>query len=206
MALGPLEKIKKAAGATARPKRSLPCGRSLPSEFPRAAGKGHAALIVRLRNFIEKKDLNHSASRDLILNAMFAFRTHFSIGQLVKKFQTAHSHIGAATVYRNIPLFLEAGVLRESFTDAGRQPFYELARAGHHDHIVCLDCTAVFEFHETAIESSQDRVISKLNFIPADHKHVIYAHCKLLSRDRKPGMKTGENNEKLHRRRQKTIS
>jgi Fur family ferric uptake transcriptional regulator len=159
-----------------------PCGRQIASSPSGKANQNGLLLFKKLNVFVEEKKLNHSASRANTLTSILSFNSHFSIQELVKKVQQKFPTIGAATVYRNMPLFIEAKILRESFSDKNGNPFYETDIEKHHDHIFCLDCEAVFEFHEAEIESAQDRVSKSLNFEPANHRHVIYAHCKLLAK------------------------
>ncbi len=103
---------------------------------------------------------------------------HFSGPELVKKVRKTHPEIGPATVYRCLPVLLEAGVLRDSLTDKAGQSVYEVQRNEHHDHVVCLDCRAILEFHEVGIESLQEKVLARLGFQEVHHSHVVYAHCQ----------------------------
>ena len=61
------------------------------------------------------------------------------------------SDIGLATVYRVLTQFEQAGLLSRHHFEAGKA-VYELREDGHHDHLVCLDCGHVEEFHDPEIE------------------------------------------------------
>jgi Fur family ferric uptake transcriptional regulator len=155
--------------------RSFPCGR------PRAARKGRSAsreLLEKLHHYQSSQKLNRSQTREKILAVLATQSDHFVGPELVEKVRKAHPEIGAATVYRNLPVFLEAGIIRESLTDRNGQVVYEVQHSGHHhDHVVCLDCRAILEFHEVGIESLQAKVLERLGFQEVQHSHVIYAHC-----------------------------
>ena len=92
--------------------------------------------------------------------------------------QKTHSGVGAATVYRNLPILVKAGVLRESLNDLEGQMIYEVEWQNHHDHIICVDCDEIIEFYDPEMEKKQDNVLSKLKFEDVSHRHVIYAKCK----------------------------
>lgn len=108
---------------------------------------------------------------------------HFNVQEISKRIQKKFPEIGAATVYRNIKLLCEAGILKESLADSNGALMYEVSGQGHHDHLVCLDCGAIFEFHDPELEAAQARVISRMHFKEVRHRHVIYAHCDQAERD-----------------------
>src|SRR5690606_23766331 len=92
-----------------------------------------------------------------------------------------HPEVGKATLYRNLPILVESGVLCEGPTDPDGQTLYELAGEEHHDHIFCLDCRKIFEFHDEAIERRQDAVAESMKFHTKGHRHVVFASCDYLS-------------------------
>ena len=132
----------------------------------------------RLNQFLAAQELNQSESRNRILEVILKEPGHFSTQQLVQKVAETYPAIGPATVYRNIPVLVESGILTETLTTGDGQKVFEVSSDGHHDHIVCLDCHQIFEFHNEAIETAQDKVTDRLRFKPVRHRHVIYAHCE----------------------------
>lgn len=85
--------------------------------------------------------------------------------------------IGLATVYRVLQQFEQAGILKRSHFESERA-VYELNEGEHHDHLVCLDCGRVEEFHDPEIEALQIEVAKKQGFEIADHALSLYAHCR----------------------------
>jgi Fur family ferric uptake transcriptional regulator len=156
-----------------------PCGRA-PARERRSQKTPVAQIQDRLRKYVESQALKNSESRNKIVEVIAGSRSHFNAQELVKRVVARAPEIGAATVYRNIPLLLAAGVLQESLVQETGETLYELSDEEHHDHIVCVDCGAIFEFHDEVIEKAQDKVIGKLGFMPVRHKHVIYAKCGSL--------------------------
>jgi len=84
--------------------------------------------------------------------------------------------VGLATVYRVLTQFEQAGILKRSHFESGKS-VYELDEGEHHDHLVCLDCGQVEEFHDLEIESRQRSIASLKGFALADHALSLYAHC-----------------------------
>lgn len=158
--------------------KSFPCGRPRPARKTRPLNEAERQeLVEKFEHFTNAKKLNRSKTRNNIALLIAAQGDHFTGPELVAKVRAAHPEIGAATVYRNLPVFLESGILRESLTDRDGQVVYELQRNEHHDHVVCLDCRAILEFHEVGIESLQQAVLKKLGFREVHHSHVVYARC-----------------------------
>jgi Fur family transcriptional regulator, ferric uptake regulator len=162
----------------ARLPRAFPCGRPQKAKKARPLSTPQKSeLLERLERYQLSKKLNRSKTRNQILEVVMDQTDHFTGPELVRKVRRAHAAIGAATVYRALPVLLDAAVLRESLTDRAGQVVYEVQRSEHHDHVVCLDCKAILEFHEVGIESLQDRVLERLGFREVHHSHVVYAHC-----------------------------
>ncbi|MBQ6656031.1 MAG: ferric iron uptake transcriptional regulator [Ottowia sp.] len=86
------------------------------------------------------------------------------------------SDIGLATVYRVLSQFEQAGLLTRSHFDTSKA-VYELRDGEHHDHLVCLDCGTVLEFHDAAIERRQIEVAAARGFTLEDHSLSLYARC-----------------------------
>ena len=178
---GMAEKSNPRRNAAAAP--TLPCGRPLPQS------KDTASLIEamtrRLDLFVAKMKLNRSDARGKILETIVKEARHFRAQDLCLRLQARHPEVGRATVYRNLPVLVDAGLLQEGPRDSDGQVLYELADDEHHDHIVCLDCRNIFEFHDDSIEDKQARASKKLGFTVRDHRHVVYASCDFLARQKK---------------------
>jgi len=84
--------------------------------------------------------------------------------------------IGMATVYRVLTQFEQAGFLTRNFFETGKA-VYELNEGTHHDHIVCLNCGRVEEFHDDQIEKRQHAVARKHGFEMVDHTLALYGYC-----------------------------
>ena len=84
--------------------------------------------------------------------------------------------IGLATVYRVLTQFEQAGILKRHHFEADRA-VYEYNEGEHHDHLVCLSCGRVEEFHDPEIESRQAAIAAERGFEIREHTLCIYAEC-----------------------------
>ncbi|MDP2760995.1 MAG: ferric iron uptake transcriptional regulator [Sideroxyarcus sp.] len=101
---------------------------------------------------------------------------HLSAEDVYKQLLSSGEDVGLATVYRVLTQFEQAGLLVRHHFEGGKSVF-ELNKGEHHDHIVCLQCGHVEEFHDKAIEARQEKVATELGFIIRDHSLHIYADC-----------------------------
>ncbi|MEN9712919.1 MAG: Ferric uptake regulation protein [Pseudomonadota bacterium] len=102
---------------------------------------------------------------------------HLTAEDVYRQLLGQNLDIGLATVYRVLTQFEQAGILSRSHFESDRA-IYELNQGEHHDHLVCLDCGRVEEFHDAEIEALQIKVAKKQGFEIADHALSIYAHCR----------------------------
>ena len=140
-----------------------------------------SAMIRELQEFSEAKNLNQSEARIKILEVIAEEGLHFTVLDLVKKIQKRYPHLGKSTVYRNLPILIESGLVQEGPTDSEGQTLYELAGEDHHNHIICLDCNRIVEFQDSGIERRHRSVTEKMDFSIESHRNTIYSRCKLLA-------------------------
>ena len=102
---------------------------------------------------------------------------HLTAEDVYRQLLLANEDIGLATVYRVLMQFEQADILKRSHFESEKAVF-ELNEGEHHDHLVCLDCGRVEEFHDPDIEVLQEKIANRQGFELADHALSLYAHCK----------------------------
>jgi Fur family ferric uptake transcriptional regulator len=164
--------------------QTLPCGRPRPKVHQprRDSGALHREMELKLNAYVTEKGLNHSEARTKILEVIALEGFHFRAQDLVEKLQKRYPEVGRSTVYRNLPILVECGLIQEGPADPDGQALYELANEDHHDHIVCTDCGGIFEFHDDAIEKRQEEISKQLGFLAKSHRHVVYGACQYLQK------------------------
>lgn len=101
---------------------------------------------------------------------------HVSAEDVYKMLLTKGEEIGLATVYRVLTQFETAGLVVRHHFEGGHSVF-ELSSDNHHDHVVCVKCGRVEEFHDEEIETRQKVVAEKLGFELTDHNLNMYGLC-----------------------------
>lgn len=102
---------------------------------------------------------------------------HLSVEEVHRQLTEQGMDIGLATVYRVLAQFEAVGMLTKSTFDANKS-IYELNKGRHHDHIVCLGCGRVDEFHDPVIEARQKMAADSLGYMLSEHQLSLYGYCK----------------------------
>jgi len=130
-----------------------------------------------LSTHMAKRGLRSTDQRRLIVETFFERPNHVSIEELLAQVRSKDSKVGYATVYRTLKLLTECGVASERHFGDGLTR-YELADdSSHHDHLICVDCGAIQEFEEPAIETLQEKVAARYGYDLQTHKHEMYGVC-----------------------------
>jgi Fur family ferric uptake transcriptional regulator len=101
---------------------------------------------------------------------------HLSAEDVYKVLLNAGDDVGLATVYRVLTQFEDAGLLVRHHFESGKAVF-ELNQGEHHDHMVCIKCGRVEEFHDEEIERRQEEAAKSRGFKMQDHSLMIYGIC-----------------------------
>ena len=101
---------------------------------------------------------------------------HLSAEEVYRLLINEGTDTGLATVYRVLTQFEQAGILVRHHFESGKAVF-ELNRGEHHDHLVCMQCGHVEEFHDAEIEKRQIKIAESRGFRIHDHSLHLYAHC-----------------------------
>jgi len=101
---------------------------------------------------------------------------HMSIDHIYAKVVKTHPSLSLATVYKNIILMVEKGVLVE-VPITGEKPKYELLKEDH-IHLVCTECGEVEDKqHNIAADELFDLMTKNENFSLSKQQINLYGVC-----------------------------
>lgn len=103
-------------------------------------------------------------------------KRHFSAEDVYRILLQEDGDIGLATVYRVLTQFEAAGLVTRHHFEGGNSVF-ELDNGRHHDHLVCVKCGKVDEFHDELIETRQREIADNLGYELTDHNFNLYGFC-----------------------------
>ncbi len=134
-------------------------------------------LVEAFRSYLSREKLKATRQRDLIVQVFASVSGHVNAQELWAEVTARDPSIGYATVYRTLKLLAAAGLaIVHRFGDG--QTRYEVQRAGHHDHLICLECGLILEFHSRRLERLQEEVARRHHFHVVRHRHELFGVCE----------------------------
>jgi Fur family transcriptional regulator, ferric uptake regulator len=131
----------------------------------------------QFRVFLHGQSRRATGIREEIIRAAMACRGHFDADDLVQKLRTRGSHVSRASVYRALPLLVEAGIVEPTVSPGDRQQYEIRGERPHHDHLVCNECGTVVEFQFEAFEVLQREIAARYGFDLTGHSHELFGTC-----------------------------
>jgi Fur family ferric uptake transcriptional regulator len=130
------------------------------------------------KEFLKKKNMNHSQPRETILDVFLQIDGHIEIKDLCLRVSERDELISTATVYRTMNLLVECGLARENVLAGDKRYFEKVYGREHHDHLVCTNCESIKEFNFASIEERQRLVAEKHSFEVTSHRMTLYGLCQ----------------------------
>lgn len=139
--------------------------------------------LERFRETLRARGQRFSGVREAIARRALAYDGHFEVSDLLESLRAAgvkDAHL--ATVYRTLPLLVEAGLIQPTLLSSGDRQLYEPAfERPHHDHLVCTRCGQVVEFEHEALEVLQAEIAARHGFRLTSHIHELLGVCRECS-------------------------
>lgn len=120
--------------------------------------------------------------RSLIVRMTFATHEHFTAEQLLDICRREDPKVSRATVYRTLAVLEQEGFVEGLETGDGGRRFEHVLGHEHHDHMVCLGCEQILEFHDDELEQRQQLAARRLGFQVLRHSLRIYGYCRACQR------------------------
>jgi Fur family ferric uptake transcriptional regulator len=135
--------------------------------------------LDQLRAVVHEKDLKNSQVREAIARAALDHGGHFTVEDLVRVLRRqGMKNVHVATVYRAIPLLVEAGLIQAALLTEGDTHHFERSfEREHHDHLICSSCGSLVEFHSEALEAMQREIAERYGYTLDSHVHELRGLC-----------------------------
>ncbi|WP_312650232.1 Fur family transcriptional regulator [Proteiniclasticum sp.] len=153
--------------------------------------------ILKITNKLKKSGYKLTPQRQAIVDTIIdSVGKHLTVEEIFDIVKQRRPEIGLATVYRTIMLMHEQNIVtRLDLIDGTAR--YELARDDEHHthhHLVCLNCSTVFEFMDDLLDPLEEEIGRKYNFKVLDHSLKFYGICNECAKEEK--IKEELNNDK----------
>lgn len=127
--------------------------------------------------FLSKHGLKLTRQRLTVVNEIFSDNGHFEAEELVERLKGNHTRVSRATVYRTLELLRECQLVEKLDFGTHRAYYEHVSPNEHHDHLICIRCGNVIEFHNERLESMQREICGNFGFEESYHSLRIFGHC-----------------------------
>jgi len=118
----------------------------------------------------------YTRQRRLLFGVIQEAERHLDAKELYRRASERDPSISLATVYRNLRLFKEQGLINERHLGQVRCS-YEMKRLREHQHLVCEACGQVIEFESPLIRKLVAEVQRKNNFFMTKIELYLEGYC-----------------------------
>ncbi|WP_085523656.1 Fur family transcriptional regulator [Tuberibacillus sp. Marseille-P3662] len=130
--------------------------------------------VQKALNILKKHGYKYTDKRKMLVELFAQEDRYLTAKDVLRYMQTEYPTLSYDTVYRNLSLFENIGILEGTELSGEKNYRYACGHQGHHHHLICTKCgkTEFIEFcpMETINEHINDFDIS-------GHKFEIYGHC-----------------------------
>lgn len=149
-----------------------------PEACPGGCGDGKCC-IEHFRETLQVQGKRLTDERRELMRTICAIEGHFRPEDLERILLTRGVTISLPTIYRNLPVLIEAGIIRRTDAqDAQEGSQYEhIWGHEHHDHLVCVRCRKLIEFQYPAIDALQEVVAREHGFELINHRLELLGVC-----------------------------
>lgn len=129
-------------------------------------------------NFLRKRGLKLTNPRRIILQAVFANHGHFDIETLYDQIRAEHKGVSRATIYRSIPLLVEAGLIKRPLRQGSKDRYEHTYRHKDHFHLLCSECGKIIEAGSKEVEKRLRDIAEKHKFEIDELNIIVSGLCK----------------------------
>lgn len=119
---------------------------------------------------------------------------HMTAPDICSDIRQRDEKISVATVYRNLRMMEEQGIVKKVYMSEDTPMYYELSENAAHTphHLVCNRCGTIIDFDEDMLDSLEQEIEKKKGFLIKDHRVVFYGLCaKCRAEEEKEKEKAG---------------
>lgn len=140
--------------------------------------------LDRIIRQLSEEGFKVTPQRKLLLEILFKSKKHLSAEEIFEKVKTAQPNVAFGTIYRNLSMLAEMGIVRQLDFRDGRSRF-ELSE-GHHHHLICLECGNAIDVPECPFSGIINVTASANNFQIKEHNFEVYGYCEGCSKSKNP--------------------
>lgn len=133
--------------------------------------------MEKLIGILRDKGYKITPQRRAVITAFLDSDQFATAQQILDHVRKTHPDMSLDTVYRNLTLLVDLGVVSEINTRGRDGNIYELITTEHHHHLVCLNCGKAECLDFCPINREKLEKASKNGFNITSHSLEFYGYC-----------------------------
>ncbi|KYD22736.1 hypothetical protein B4135_1219 [Caldibacillus debilis] len=125
---------------------------------------------------LKESGIRITPQRHAILEYLINSMSHPTADEIYKALEGKFPNMSVATVYNNLRVFREAGLVKElTYGDSSSR--FDFATSDHY-HAICEKCGKIVDFHYPSLNEVEQFAAHVTNFKVSHHRLEIYGLCE----------------------------
>ncbi len=132
--------------------------------------------LIAALDKLKKNGVRMTPQRHAILAYLINTMGHPTADEIYQALSDQFPNMSVATVYNNLRMFKEAGLVQElTYGDASSR--FD-ANVEKHYHIICRQCGKIVDFHYPPLYEVEEAASKETGFKVDSHRMEVYGYCK----------------------------
>ncbi len=129
------------------------------------------------REFLKNKGMRYTPERETIIKEIFDTHDHFDVDSLYISMRQKDIRVSKASIYRLIPLLIEANLIEAVFFEGGQMYYEHIYGHEHHCHLRCINCGRIQEFADPRLRDIEQELADRFSYQIIRHKLEVTGLC-----------------------------
>ena len=133
--------------------------------------------VEKAVEILKNTGVRMTPQRHAILTYLLDTMTHPTADEIYKALEGKFPNMSVATIYNNLRVFKEAGLVRElTYGDSSSR--FDANVEEDHYHAICTKCGAIRDFHFPYLREAEDSAARDVGFQVTGHRMEVYGVCE----------------------------
>jgi len=123
------------------------------------------------------KGCRNTKHRQEIIETLKLFEVPATAEDIYAMFKYLKSSISMSTIYRNLEMLTDKGIVIKTIMMDDNKARYELNREVDKHYIICVKCNKIFPIDHCPIDKIDKNLLNSTGFEITGHKFEIYGYC-----------------------------
>ena len=124
---------------------------------------------------LKKSSARITPQRHAILEYLIDSMSHPTADEIYKALEGKFPNMSVATVYNNLRVFREVGLVKElTYGDSSSR--FDFATSDHY-HVICVNCGTIFDFHYPGLDEVEQLASHVTGYKVFQHRMEVYGEC-----------------------------